>query len=418
MKFIATTIVCLIVLTLLHPAKADNWPHWRGDNGNGVSLTAKPPIRWSSTENVQWKTPIPGRGSGSPIVWEDKVFVVSAVGGSGTDVTQMQFKLFCVDRSTGEIVWEKTATTATPHEGTHRTNGFASSSPCTDGEHIYAHFGSRGLYCYTLDGQLQWKRDDLGKMRTRAEFGEGSSPTLVDDKILVPWDHEGESYLLALNKRNGQNIWRTPRDEPTCWATPLVIEHDGKKQVIMNGQTCARSYDLDSGKEVWRCAGQTQRPVASAVSLDGIAIIGSGFRGSFMGAFRLDGRGNLEGTQNVVWSINQDTPDIASPVLSGNRLYFHKAKSGVITCVDAKTGKVLYGPQRLPGLRTIYASPIAANGYVYFTGRSGNTVVVKDSAKFEVVQENSLGQTVDATPAPVDNQMFLRGENHLFCLAD
>lgn len=397
---------------------ADNWPHWRGDNGNGVSLTAKPPVQWSLDKNIKWKTAIEGRGSGSPIVWNDKVFVVTAVGGDGNSVTQMQFKLICVDRATGNVVWEKTAVTATPHQVTHSTNGFASASPCTDGAHIYAHFGSRGLYCYTLDGKLKWTRDDLGRMQTRNGFGEGSSPTLVDNMIIVPWDHEGDSYIAALDKQTGKTIWQTPRDEPSCWATPLVVEYGGRRQIVMNGQTCARSYDLASGKELWRCAGQTQRPAASAVAGEGLVFVGSGFRGSFLGAFRLDGKGDLQGTKKVAWSVSNDTPDIASPVLSGNRLYYHKGKSGVITCVDATTGKVHFGPQRLPSLKTIYASPIAANGHVYFTGRSGTTVVIKDSTKFELVAENSLEETIDATPAPVDNELLIRGERHLFCLAN
>ena len=399
-------------------ALADNWPHWRGEQGNGVSLTAKPPVRWSPTQNVKWKTPIAGRGSGSPIVWEDRIFVTTAVGGSGTEVTEMDFQLLCIDRRTGQPLWTKTAITATPHAGTHRTNSFASASPCTDGDRVFAHFGSRGLYCFTLDGQLLWKRDDLGLMQTRAGFGEGSSPTLAGERIIVPWDHEGDSYIAALEKATGETIWKTPRDEPTCWATPLVVRFQGREQVIMNGQTSARSYDLETGEELWRCPGQTQRPAASAVSNGVLAFIGSGFRGSFLGAFQLDGRGNLEGTPHVAWTTDHDTPDVASPVLSENRLYFYKGRSGVITCLNAKTGQPFFERKRLNGLDSIYASPVAANGYVYLSGRNGNTVVLKDATTFEVVAENSLGETIDATPAPVDNELIIRGERHLFCLSE
>lgn len=449
--------IVLFVAMIQSPAMAGNWAHWRGPTGNSVAPNAHPPLEWSSTKNVKWKVPIPGRGSGSPVIWGNRVFVVTAVqsgsasaqapqrveaprsrpqsqgdqgrrgrkggrrgggGGGGGSPTKQAFKILCYDRSSGKLLWERTATETTPHQGSHATNGYASASPCTDGKHVYAYFGSRGLFCYTMDGELVWKRDDFGKMETRAGFGEGSSPTLAGDKILVPWDHEGQSSLHALNKLTGKTIWKTDRDEPTCWATPLVVEHKGKKQVIMNGQTSARAYDLKSGKELWRCAGQTQRPVASAVAMDGLVIIGSGFRGSFIGAFRLDGKGDIENTDHVVWELNRDTPDVASPLLSGGRLYFYKGKSGMLSCVDAATGKAHYAAERIDGISNTYASPVAANGHVYLTGRSGTTVVIKDSDQLTIVASNSVGETVDATPSPVDNELFIRGEKHLFCISE
>ena len=417
---------------------ADNWPHWRGIGGNGVASNASPPTEWSDTKNVKWKVRIPGRGSGSPVIWEDRVFVTTAVpaagdqseaaaanpgqgrnrgGRGGSQLQNLQFKVMCFNRKDGKLLWEKIATEALPHQETHSTNGFASASPCTDGEHVYAHFGSRGLYCYTMDGTLVWERNDLGQMETRNSFGEGSSPTLADDKIIVPWDHEGQSSIFALNKLTGKTIWKTNRDEPTCWATPLVIEHDGQQQVIMNGQTCARSYDLETGKELWRCGGQTERPVACPVAADGLVFVGSGHRGSFLAAFRPDGKGDIEGTQHVVWTTNRDTPDIASLLLSSGRLYFHKGKTGILTCVDAATGKPHFEASRVSGLNSLYASPIAAGGYIFSTDRSGTTVVIKDSDKLEIVATNSVGETVDATPAPVDNELFIRGEQHLFCIS-
>ncbi len=435
-------------------AAADNWTHWRGPTGNGTAGDAVPPTEWSDSKNIKWKVAIPGRGSGSPVIWEDQVFVVTAVptgasqpstpaqpeagqrprgqrpnggrrrggggrgaGGGGGPLPTLQFQLLCFDRESGAKKWEQTCVEATPHQGTHSTNGYASASPCTDGQHVYAHFGSRGLYCFTMDGTLIWKRDDLGKMQIRAGFGEGSSPTLVDDLIIVPWDHEGQSYVAALNKTTGETVWKTERDEPTNWSTPLIVEHDGKKQVVINGQNKVRSYDLETGNEIWSCGGQTQRPCASAAAGDGLVFVGSGFRGSFLGAFRLDGNGDIEGTDKVVWSVNRDTPDIASPLLSEGRLYFYKGKAGILTCVDAATGEPHYTASRIPGLGGIYASPIAAGGHVYLTDREGTTVVIKDADQLEVVASNSVGETVDATPAPVDNELFIRGEKHLFCIS-
>ena len=405
-------------------AVADHWGHWRGPTGNGTSLSAKPPTEWGAAKNVKWKVAIPGRGSGSPVVWEDQVFVVSAVAASdGANRSQgglprLAFKLFCFQRDSGDLMWEQTAVVATPHEQTHSTNTFASASPCTDGQHVYAHFGSQGLFCYSMQGDLVWKRTDFGKMRARNGFGEGSSPTLVGNKIIVPWDHEGPSRLYALNKLTGDTIWEVDRDEPTCWATPLIVEHGDMPQIVMNGQTCARGYDLETGKELWRCGGQTQRPVASAVAGNGLVFVGSGFRGSFLAAFRPEGRGNLEGSDNVAWAVHSDTPDIASPLLSGNRLYYHKGKSGQLSCVDASTGKPFYVAQRIPEIRSTYASPVAAGGYVMLTGRGGTTVVVEDAEQLKVVAVNSVREGVDATPALVDHEIFIRGARHLFCISE
>lgn len=412
-KTILFSAASLLFLTSL--AQADNWPHWRGELGNGISTTAKPPTQWSATKNVKWKVAVPGLGSGSPVVWGDRVFVTSAVGtGNGK---ALQFKLFCFDRKKGDVLWEKTAVVATPHQGTHNTNGFASASPCTDGEHVYAHFGSRGLYCYTMDGDLKWKRDDFPPMNTRNGFGEGSSPTLEGDKILVPWDHEGQSFLYALNKLTGKDIWKTPRESATCWSTPLVVEHAGRKQVVMNGQRIARGYDLESGKELWHCSGQTERPAASPVAADGLVFVGSGFRGAYLGALRLDGRGDIKGTKHVAWEIDKDTPDVGSLLLTSGRIYYFKDKAGVLTCVDAATGKRHFGPSRT-GLDVIYASPVAAGGFIYLSDRSGKTVVIKDSPTFEIVSTNSIDETIDATPAPVDRELFIRGQKHLFCIAE
>jgi len=412
--------IAALILTSCPTLVAGNWAHWRGPTGNGAALDASPPTEWSSTKNVKWKVEIPGRGSSSPVIWNDQVFITTAVpvdSGKKGGLPTLEFQVLCFERNTGKQLWKQTAVVAQPHQETHTTNGFASASPCTDGEHVYAHFGSRGLYCYTMGGKLTWKRDDFGKMETRNSFGEGSSPTIAGAKILVPWDHEGQSALFALDKKTGKTIWKTDRDEPTCWATPLVVDGNGRQQVVMNGQTCARSYDLETGKELWRCAGQTERPCASPVAEKGMVFVGSGHRGSFLGAFQLDGKGNIQGTKHVVWTVDRDTPDIASPVLSAGRIYFHKGKTGQLSCVDALTGKPYYMASRVPGLDSIYASPVSAGGHVYLTARSGTTAVVREGDTLQIVATNDVGETVDATPAPVDNQLFIRGEKHLFCIA-
>ncbi len=394
-------------------AQADQWAHWRGPTGNGVAPEASPPVEFGPEKNMAWKTEIPGLGSGSPVVWNEQVIVTSAVPTGKTN--EYDFRVFSIDRGTGKVQWSQSAVVATPHEGTHETNGFASASPCTDGEHIYAHFGSRGLFCYTMDGKAVWNRD-FGDMRVRNGFGEGSSPTLADNLIIVPWDHEGKSMLYALDKKTGETVWEVSRDEPTCWATPLIVaDGSGNKQIVMNGQTAARAYDLKTGKELWQCGGQTQRPCASAVAMDGIVYVASGFRGAFIGAFDLNGRGDLKGTKSVLWTQSKDTPDVASPLLTNGRLYYYKEKTGLLTCIDAKSGKTLFSASRVPGVSRTYASPVAAAGKIYLTDRGGAITVIEDSPTLKVLATNEVGEGVDATPALVGTQLFVRGEKHLFC---
>jgi hypothetical protein len=422
------------------PAAASSWPHWRGPTGNGVSPEGQPPLSWSASKNVAWKTAIQGSGSASPVVWGDRVFVATAVpaaaasgrdkkapgddkgGGRGRDdrapPAPHRFLLLAVDRASGKIVWERAAIETTPHQGHHQDHGFASASPCTDGERVYAHFGSRGLYCYDFKGELVWKHTEFGAMDTRNSFGEGSSPTLYQNAVIVPWDHEGPSYLAVFDKRSGKRLWKVDRDEPSCWATPLVVEHDGKAQIIVSGENFARGYDFATGEELWRCSGQTGRPVASPVAGHGMAFIGSGFRGAFLGAFRLEHRGDLKGTDGVAWSLDRFTPDVPSPLLSGRRLYFHSARTGIVSCHDAPTGKALFSAQRVEGLGDVYASPVAAAGRIYLTGRDGTTVVIEDGDALKVLAASPLGEPVDATPAIAGKELFIRGRRHLYCIRE
>ncbi len=404
----------LFTLSLCASAIAENWSHWRGPDGNG-STQANPPVSWSESQNIKWKVAVDGAGSGSPVVWNNQVFITTSVP-TPNEPAKLQFQVHCYERQSGQLKWKKTAIEAIPHQETHNTNTHASASPCTDGEHVYAHFGSRGLFCYTMDGTLKWERQ-FGKMQTRNGFGEGSSPTIADDLIIVPWDHEGPSSIFALNKRTGEIVWETKRDEPTCWATPLIVNSPTGKQVIMNGQNFARSYDLKTGKELWRCDGQTERPCASAVWLNDLVFIGSGFRGSYLGAFRLNGQGNIEGTSSVAWTLDRDTPDVASPALANGRLYFYKGKSGQLSCVDAVTGKPHYQAARIPRMSNTYASPVIAGGHVYLTDRSGTIVVIQEGDALKVVATNVLEEGVDATPAIVDNEIFIRSAKHLYCIA-
>lgn len=411
---IATSIAFVAASLGPLPARAD-WPHWRGDAGSGASLTARPPVEFGPAMNLRWRAEIPGRGSSSPIVIGERVFVTTAVEIDG-EPGLLDFRLICLDRETGREAWSRSCVKAVPHEGTHSTNGFASASPCADGERVYAHFGSRGLHAYSLEGDHLWSRD-FGDMTVRHGFGEGASPTVAGDLVIVPWDHEGPSMLFAVAARTGEITWQTPRDEPTCWATPLVVNAGDTTQVVMNGENAARGYDLATGAELWRCGGQTVRPCASAVAVDGRAFVGSGFRGAFLGAFDLAGRGDLADGPHVLWTKRAGTPDVASPLLSGGRLSYYKEKTGLLTCIDAATGAPHYETARIPGVGRTYASPVAAGGHVYLTDRDGRITVIEDAPRLAVVAENDVGEGVDATPAPSGDSLFVRGERHVFRFA-
>lgn len=417
------------------PAAGKDWPQWRGPLATGVAPGANPPVSWSETSNVKWKLKLPGHGAGTPVIWGNQLFIQTAVpvgpapapapdagagGGRPRSIKPTQpyrFVLLCLDRRTGKTLWEKVAKEELPHEGHHQDHGFASYSSVTDGKHVYAFFGSRGLYCYDLHGNLKWSKQ-LGRMQTRAGFGEGSSPALHGNTLVITWDHEGEDFIVALDATNGKELWRQPREEPTTWATPLIVEHNGRAQVVTPGTQRVRSYDLETGKLVWEHAGLTVNVIPSPVSADGMVYLTSGYRGNALIAVRLGREGDLTGTDAVAWSHNRTTPYVPSPLLSGNRLYFFGSNSGILSCWDAKAGKPLIDAERIPALQGVYASPVAAAGRVYLIGRNGAAVVIKDGDQLETLATNKLDDGFDASPAVAGNELFLRGRQYLYCLAE
>jgi len=338
-----------------------NWPQWRGPVSTGVAPAGQPPTTWSETSNVRWKVKIAGTGSATPIVWDNQVFIQTAIptgkkvespaattnsptaagaaassapggnpperrgggrgsGGEPKPTEFHQFVVLALDRATGKVLWQKIAREEVPHEA-HRPNDgtFASSSPITDGQNLFAYFGSRGLHSYDLQGKLKWQKD-LGRMQTKMSFGEGSSPALFGNTIVVNWDHEGEDFIVALNKDDGKELWRQPRNEDTSWSTPLIVEHEGQRQVIVSATKKIRTYDLSSGKQLWKCGGMTANAIPTPVPGEGVVYVTSGFRGNALLAIRLGRTGDLTDTDAIVWSHNKNTPllplSTASSVLS------------------------------------------------------------------------------------------------------
>lgn len=337
-------------------------------------------------------------------------------GGGSKPTEEYRYVLMSLDRNTGKENWRRVAATQVPHEGHHRDHGYASGSPVTDGEHIIVSFGSRGLYCYDMKGKLQWKKD-FGDMRMRNSFGEGTSPALHGDTVVLLWDHEGDSALYALDKKTGKLKWKTDRNEASGWCTPVVTIHDGVTQVIVNGTQAVRSYQLSDGKLLWQCSGQTSNAIPSVVVDENFAYAMSGFRGAHLAAIKLGGSGDLTDSNSVSWTANRGTPYTPSPLLSNGRIWYLSGNNGVLSVRDTKSGKLLVEGERLDGVSGVYASPVSAGGRVYIAGRNGTVSVLKDSAKLEVLATNELDDKFDCSPAVVGNQMFLRGKEHLYCIA-
>jgi len=448
--FAVMGFVCLLTTSPMvgeTPSSGGNWPKWRGPLDTGVAPAGDPPVTWSETENIRWKVKIPGSGHSTPIVWNDQIFLQTAIpvvkseadlpatnagdqersadrpprrGFGGIRPAKpdnpYQFVLLCLDRKTGKTLWQKVAREEVPHEGHHKDHGFSSASPVTDGRHIWAYFGSRGLYCYDLAGNLKWEKD-LGDMETRNGFGEGTSPALDGDTLVITWDHEGDDFIVALNKHTGDELWRQPRNEPTSWATPLIVQHDGKRQVVTGATERIRSYDLTTGQQIWETEGLTTNVVPSPVTSEGVVYLTSGYRGSKLVAVRLGDTGDVTGTKAILWSHNKGTPYVPSPLLYGNRLYFYASNNGILSCFDVKAGKPLFEMQRIGALGGVYASPVGAAGRVYLVGRDGASVVIKNADSYEVLATNTLDERFDASPAVVGNELFLRGHQYLYCIA-
>jgi len=425
----------LLFSTLVATASADpNWPRWRGPRMNGVAPDADPPLEWSETRNVVWKVRLPGHGSSTPILWGNRLYVLTAVRvdglepplpphargpadkPSGTESAQ-EFRVLAIDRATGKTIWERTAGKATPHEGKQENNSYASASALTDGELLFAHFGSWGLFCYDLEGDLKWQKD-LGDMSTRNGFGEGASPALHGDVLVVNWDHEGQSFVVALEKATGKELWRRDREEVSSWATPLVVEISGRAQVITTGTNKVRSYDLKTGEAIWEGPGLTLNAIPSPLESEGVVYLTSGFRGSVAYAVRLaDAKGDVESSPAILWRRDRDTPYVPSPLLYEGIFYLVKSNSGILTALDAKTGEAIYGPERLEPIAEIYSSPVAAARRVYILGRDGNALVLASGRKLQVLAKNSLEDGFDASPVLSGKEMYLRGYRHLYKLA-
>lgn len=414
----------------------DEWPRWRGPNEDGVARSAAP-VEWSDTKNIAWKAEIPGRGHSSPVIWGNRIFLTTAVpkgeapesaapeggarrgpGGGAGSGREHDLVVLCLDRNSGKLLWQKTAKTAKPHEGYHfRYGSFASNSPVTDGKRLYASFGSHGLFVYDLDGKLLWEKS-FEPMYMRNAFGEGVAPVLDGNSLFLKFDHEKGSYMVALSAADGKQLWRVDRDESSSWSQPFVTSVNGRKQVIVAATNKVRSYEFETGKLIWECAGLGGNVIPAPVRIDDLVIVMSGYRNPNMMAIRLGKTGDLTGTDAVVWTNDRGNSYTASPVLADGKLYF-VTDNGMVSCLNARTGEAYYRQQRLSKAASIKSSPVAAGGRLYQATENGDVFVLQLGEKYEEVAVNTLtDQMFIATPAISGGSVYLRGQNTLFCIRE
>jgi outer membrane protein assembly factor BamB len=428
---LATLFLCFNSGRLLDSSSEalNYWPQWRGPLMTGEAPLGDPPIRWSENDQIRWKVPIPGIGHATPVVWGDHIYVLSAVPAKGKSSTssdpryrmenlkdKYSYEVLAMNRKDGSLFWRRVARVEAPHDGRHSDASWASCSPVTDGEHIIASFGSRGFYCYDMEGSLQWEKD-FGDLSIRYSWGEGSSPALSDDKLIVTWDQTGNSFIVVLDKRTGRELWRKNRNDGTSWTTPLVVEHNGRKQIVAPSISRTRAYDLETGKEIWTTRGMTANPIPTPVSANGIVYLMGGYRESVLQAISLDrAHGRASSSGAIVWEHAWDTPYVPSPLLYGGKLYFLKSNMNILTCLNAATGESYYSRQRLQNIQGVYASPVAAKDRVYVVGRNGVCAVIRHGPRFEVLATNRLDDSFSASPVIVGKDMYLRGHKYLYCI--
>jgi outer membrane protein assembly factor BamB len=432
---VSLSVAVFLFSVTVGAAPGPGWPQWRGPSGQGVSDEKNLPAEWTATRNIKWKTAIPGRGHSSPIVWGNRIFLTTSIEGElvpghkavvhydegkeflhpdsiGADHKQ-QFRVLCIDRKTGKVIWDQLAFEGTPYDNRHRKSSFASSTPATDGQNVYTFFGTEGLYAYNMNGKLMWKAD-LGKLGT-VGMGTGTSPILYQNLVIVQCDEESgaASFIVGLDKKTGREVWRTPRKVQVSWCTPLLITSGNRAELITSGTEAVISYDPATGKELWRHKGVESNAIPSPVSTGNLVIVSAGFPAKVAMAITLGGTGDL--ADSVVWKYTKGTAYVPSPILYGEYLYLTSDR-GVLTCLDAKTGEVKYEGGRVPIPASFTASPVAFDGKILLTSEDGDTFVVKAGPKHEIIATNSVGEPVYASPAVAGGNIFIRGERNLYCI--
>jgi len=432
-------IFCAWSVLLLSSAAPgqDNWPQFRGPTASAVSTNSGLPDTWSAADRVAWKTQIPGRGWSSPIVWGGRIFITTAIkeGGEHEPVKKglylggdrpapsdvHRWMVYCLDLDTGKVVWEKEVHRGVPQHGYHLKNSPASETPVTDGERVYAYFGNVGMFCFDFEGKLLWSKR-WESVPTRFGWGTAASPVLHGNRIYVLNDNDKQSFLVALDARTGEQVWRVERDEKSNWATPFVWENAKRTEIITPGTGRVRSYGLD-GQRLWELGGMSPITIPTPLAAHGLLYVTSGYVGDRrkpLFAIRPGAAGDIsleEGrvsNEYVAWCQKEAGPYNPSPIVYGDYLYV-LYDMGLLACYNAKTGEEVYGKRRIEAkARAFTASPWAYGGKIFCLSEDGDTFVIRAGPAFELLGKNSLGELCMATPAIVRDGLIIRTESHVF----
>jgi outer membrane protein assembly factor BamB len=433
------------ILAAVATATAANWPQFRGPSSAGVADDAKPPLNWDVAKgsNIVWKAEIPGLSLSSPVVWGDRIFLTTAVSSDPkqtfrtglygdtdpvNDSSPHQWKVLALDRRNGKLLWEQTAHQGVPKTKRHPKSSQASPTPATDGNVLVAYFGSEGLYAYSLEGKLLWKKD-LGIQNAGwffdpdSEWGAASSPVIYKNTVIVQCDRQKDSFIAAYALKDGKEVWRTPRAEIPAWGTPAIVPGKDRVEVVTNATKAIRGYDADTGKELWTLSPNSEVTCTTPVSGHGLIFVTAGYppvrpiyaiRQGSNGDLTL--KGGKDSSDAIAWSKTTGGVYLPSPILYGNELYLVN-NNGVLAAYDAKTGTRHY-EQRVGSGGSFVASPIAAAGRLYITSEEGDIYVVKAGPKYELLAQNSVGEPVLATPALSGDLLIVRGAKHLFAIGE
>jgi outer membrane protein assembly factor BamB len=432
-------ILAVLTGTALGQSATVNWPQFRGADSRGIGEGKNLPESWSTTRNVAWKTEIPGYGWSSPIVWGDRVFVTTVVNEGQTETPKKglyfggerkepakdthQWKVLCLDFATGKLRWEREVHAGPPVNRLHVKNTYASETPVTDGERVYAYFGNVGLFCLDMDGKPQWSTK-WPPVKTRYGWGHAASPVLHKDRIYVVNDNDEKSFLVALDTRTGSEVWRVERDEKSNWATPFVWQNEKRTELITPGTKRIRSYDL-AGKPLWELGGMSTITITTPFASHGLLYVCSGYVGDKtkpIFAIKPGASGDIslkddeDSNPFIAWRNNAG-PYNPSPVLLGDYFYV-LYDQGFLACYDARTGREVYGKQRLnaSGISAFTSSIWAYNGKVFCLSEDGDTYVVTAGREFKLIGKNSLDEMCMATPAIARDSVFIRTASKLYCI--
>jgi len=428
--------LALLAAASVAPAETINWPQFRGANSDGMAEGDTLPDTWSTTENVIWKADTPGWGWSSPVIWGDQIFLTTAVsenererltvggypGGRVKPTDVHRWLTYCLDFDTGKVVWEHEVDRGVPPEERHPKNSYANATPITDGERVYAYIGNIGMFCYDMNGRKLWERR-WGSFPMRGGWGPGASPVLHKDRIYLVNDNERESFMVALNKNTGAEIWRVDRQERSNWSTPYVWEHEQRTEIVTIGTGKVRAYDLD-GAMLWELTGTSGLVSLTPVAKDGLLYLGAGYHYGPLYAVRPGATGDITldagETSNewIAWYQRRGSSIHPCYLISDDRLYV-LFDAGLLTCFHAKTGETIFPRERLnTGGGRFYASPWSYHGKVFLLNEDGTTWVVEDGPEFKVVRKNQLNDYAWATPAIARGSLFIRTYTGLFRLQD